>query len=104
MDELWRSLRIPAVTITIVLGAVVVVGLELLGLGWRGVAAEVYAPIQLPYVVSGSMLGIALIGTGLRLLSIHIDRVEAATERRQLAAVQRQALAMLAPSRGVDRT
>ena len=73
-------------------------GLELLLVGYHGVAAEVIEPAQLPYIVSGSLTGIALIGTGLRLLSIHVDRVEAATERRQLAAVQRETLRILAAS------
>ena len=96
MDELWRVLRDPKVTITIVLGLVVLAGVELLLVGYRGVAAEVIAPAQTPYVVSGSLLGLALIGTGLRLLSIHVDRVEAAAERRQLAAIQRETLRVLA--------
>lgn len=95
MDELWRLLRRPDVSTVIVLSAVVLGGLALLGLGYRGVASEVYAPAQLPYLASGSLLGVALIGTGLRLLSIHVDRVEAAAERRLLAAVQRDALLLL---------
>jgi hypothetical protein len=98
MDELWRLLRDPRVSTTVVLGAVVVAGLALIVVGYRGVAAEVYPPAQLPYVVSGSLIGIALLGTGLRLLSIHVDRVEAAAERRALAHVQREALRLLAAS------
>lgn len=104
MDELWRTLRDPKVTITIVLGLIVLAGLELLLVGYRGVAAEVIAPAQTPYMVSGSLLGIALVGTGLRLLAIHVDRVEAATERRQLAAIQREALRLLAAQQRSELT
>jgi hypothetical protein len=102
VDELWRVLRDPRVSTTVVLGLVTVAGLALIGVGYRGVAAEVYAPAQLPYVVSGSLVGIAVIGTGLRLLSIHVDRVEAAVERRALAAVQRDALRLLASSQAAQ--
>ena len=96
MDELWKVLRDPKVAIAIVLGGLVPVAFALLLLGYRGVAAEVNPAAETPYVVSGSIIGIALLGTALRLLAVHIDRVEAATERRQLAAVQRDALRLIA--------
>jgi len=102
VDELWRVLRDPKVSIALVLGAVVLAGLAVVLLGYRGVAAEVYAPAQTPWLISGSLLGLALMGTGLRLLSIHVDRVEAAAERQQLAAVQREVLRTLAATRTTD--
>lgn len=96
MDELWRMLRDPRLSTTVVLLAVVVAGFVLLLEGYRDVAAQVIAPAQTPYMISASLLGLALIGTGLRLLAIHVDRVEEATERRALAEVQREALRLLA--------
>src|SRR5688500_12576398 len=95
MDELWRVLRSPKVTTVMVLAALVVVGLAVVLLGYRAIAAEIYAPAQTPYLVSASIVGIAFVGTGLRLLAIHVDRVEEAVERRQLSALQEEALAIL---------
>ena len=102
MDELWRVLRSPKVSTLGVLSLVVLGGLTAILLGYQGVAAEVYPPAELPYFVSGSLIGIAMVGTGLRLLAIHVDRVEAATEREQLAAVQREALRLLAAGQRQD--
>jgi hypothetical protein len=96
MDELLRLLRSPKVSILAFLSVGVVAGFAVVLLGYQGVAAGVYAPAQTPYLVSGSLLGIAMIGTGLRLLAVHLDRVEAATEREQLASLQREALRLLA--------
>lgn len=79
-----------------VLGAMAVLGLALIGIGWRGVAASVLVVEQLPYLVSGGLVGTALIGAALALLSVHTDRVEAARERRDLADLQRDALRLLA--------
>ena len=95
MTELWRVLRDPRVSTTIVLGAVVVAGLALLALGWRGVAATLFVPFQVPYLVSGALLALAVIGIGLQLLTVHIDRTEAAEERRQTAELQREVLRLL---------
>ena len=96
MDELWRLLRSPKVSTLGVLALVVLSSFAVLLLGYQGVAAQVIPPAQTPYLISGSLLGIALLGTGLRLAAVHVDRVEAAIEREQLAAVQREALRLLA--------
>lgn len=96
MNELWTVLKDPRVSTTAVLAAAVLGGLALLGLGWRGAAATLLVPFQVPYLVSGAAVGLALAGSGLALLSVHIDRVEAAEERRQLAELQRDALRLLA--------
>lgn len=101
MNELWALLRDPRVSTSLVLAGAGVVGLGLIGLGWRGAAAALLVPFQVPYVVSGSVLGLALVGAPLVLLSVHLDRVEAAEERRQLGELQRDALRLLAAA--VDR-
>mgnify|MGYP000008680539 FL=1 len=96
MSEIWRILRDPRVSTTLVLAAVVVGGFALLGQGYRGAAATLFVPYQVPFLVSGAIAGLALVGAGLALLSIHLDRTEAAQERREVAALQRDVLRLLA--------
>ena len=96
MNELWRVLRDPRVSTTGALAAALVGGFLLVGLGYRSAAALAQVPFQLPYVVSGGMAGVAIVGTSLGLLSVHLDRVEAAEERRLLAELQREALLLRA--------
>ena len=95
MTELWRILRDPRVTTSLVLAAVVVLGFGLVGAGYRGAAALLFVPFQVPYLVSGAVAGLALVGTGLALLGVHLDRTEAAEERRQVASLQRDVLRLL---------
>ena len=95
MIELWRILRDPRVSTTLVLGAVVVAGLLLVSQGWRGAAGTLVVPYQVPYLVSGALAGIACAGAGLALLRVHLDRTEAAQERRETAALQREVLRLL---------
>lgn len=105
MNELWAVLRDPRVTTTLVLASVVVTGFGLLVLGYRGAAALLFVPFQVPYLVSGAVVGLALVGAGLALLLVHLNRTEAAEERRAVAALQRDALRLLsAASRGRERT
>lgn len=96
MSELWRILRDPRVTTSLVMAVVVVVGFVLIGAGYRGAAALLFVPFQVPYLVSGAVAGLALVGAGLGLLVVHLDRTEAAEERRAVAAVQRDVLRLLA--------
>jgi hypothetical protein len=95
MDDIWRALRDPRVSTTLVLGALVVAGFLLLVLGWHGVSATLFVVLQLPWAVSGSFAGVAIIGAGLALLITHLNRAEAAAERAQLAELQREALRAL---------
>jgi hypothetical protein len=95
VDDIWRVLRDPRISTTLVLGGVVVVGFLLLVLGWHGASATLYVALQLPWVISGSFTGIAVIGAGLALLTTHLSRAEAAAERAQLAELQREALRLL---------
>ncbi len=95
MSELWTILRDPRVSVSLVFAGFVVVGLALLGQGYRGVAATLVVPFQVPYLISGAFAGIALLGTGLALLIVHLDRTESALERQRVAQVQRGVLALL---------
>lgn len=96
MNELWRVLRDPRVTTTLVLSGLVVLGFGLIAAGYRGAAALLFVPFQVPYLVSGAVVGVAFVGIGLALLVVHLDRTEAAEERRAVAALQRDVLRLLA--------
>jgi hypothetical protein len=96
VTELWQMLRDPRLSTSLVLGAAVIGGLLLLAQGWRGVAGTLIVPFQLPYLVSGAVAGVALVGAALGLLRVHLDRVEAAEERRRTADLQRETLRLLA--------
>ena len=95
MDEIWRVLRDPRVSTTLVLASLGVGGLVLVALGWRGVAATLFVVLQLPWMVSGAFAGMALLGLALGLLMTHLERTEAAAERAALAELQRDALRLL---------
>lgn len=95
MNEVWAVLKDPRISTLLVLAATVAAGLGLIILGYRGAAATLIVPFQVPFLVSGAIAGLALVGSGLLLLSVHLDRVEAAEERRQLADLQRDALRLL---------
>lgn len=95
MSELWALLKDPRVSTTVVLSGTALAGLALLVMGYRGAAATLLVPFQVPYLVSGAVIGLALVGCALVLLSVHLDRAEAAEERRQLAELQRDALRLL---------
>lgn len=96
MMELWQMLRDPRLSTFLVLGSAAIGGLLLLAQGWRGVAATLVVPFQIPYLVSGAVAGVAVTGAALGLLRIHLDRVEAAEERRRTAELQRETLRLLA--------
>lgn len=105
MDEIWRVLRDPRVSTTLVFAVLAVAGFALVGLAWRGAAATLFVVLQLPWVVSGAFGGIALLGLALAGLMTHLDRTEAAAERAALADLQRDVLRMLsvATQRAADR-
>jgi NhaP-type Na+/H+ or K+/H+ antiporter len=103
MDDIWRVLRDPRISTTLALAALVVAGFLLLVLGWHGTSATLFVALQLPWVVSGSFAGIAVIGAGLALLMTHLDRAEAASERAELAELQREVLRLLATAAGRAR-
>lgn len=96
MNEIWKVLRDPRVSTTLVLGAVVVLGFGLIGQGYRGAAELLFVPYQVPFLVSGAMLGLAVVAAGIALLNVHLDRADAAEERRAIAELQRDVLRLLA--------
>jgi len=95
VDDIWRALRDPRVSITLAFAGLVLIGFVLVLLGWRGAADTLLVTLQLPWVLSGSFAGVAVIGGGLALLTTHFERADAAVERAQLAELQRESLRLL---------
>jgi hypothetical protein len=81
------ALREPAVRAAIVLAFLAVAGFLLLALAWRGSTGKDNAVLQLPWIISGGMVGLALIGGGCGLLDAHLGRREAAGRRAMLEDV-----------------
>jgi hypothetical protein len=79
---LVRFLRDPAFPGMVLMAGLVLAGLFALAYGWYGTARAIYVPLQFPEVVSGGLGGVALIGLGIGLLDVQIDRFHAARERR----------------------
>ena len=86
------SLLDPGVRAFVVLAGFVVAGFVMLALAWRGAAATVYVPLQLPWVVSGSLAGLAVVGMGLGGWSIHVARRQDAEHRDAVEALVRDAV------------
>jgi hypothetical protein len=92
VSELWRTLgailRDPRISASLVLGLLSATGLGFVLAAYWGTADEALVVFQLPYVVSGGLGGIALLGIGLSLLSTHLDRASRAEERQALAQIR----------------
>ena len=89
-----------------VCAAIIASGFLAIGLSWRGAAALLDLPLQLPYAVSGGAAGLALIVFGTGTAYVHVMRVAAAEESaaiddlgRRLALV---GVAIVVPSRTTD--
>lgn len=95
MSEIWAALRDPRVSTLLALSIGPLVGLAVVLLAYRGLASLLLVPLQVPFLVSGGFGGLALLGTSLGLLNAHVDRVDAAEERAQIAEVQRDVLLLL---------
>lgn len=95
MRQLWLVLREPRVSITLALGLGVLAGFAMIARAYGGLASLLFVPKQVPFLVSGGFAGILVIGTALLALRVHLDRVEAADERRELAELQKRVLRLL---------
>ena len=76
-----RLLRDPALPGLLLMSAMVLVGFGALVLGWRGAARTVYVALQLPHIASAALGGLALIGLGVGLFNLQMDRRYVAREQ-----------------------
>ena len=84
-------IRDPGLRAAATLFAAGLAGLVGVGLAWAGVAGKLSVPMQLPFVVSGGIGGVALTGAAWGMLAIHLERRAAACERAALETVVRDA-------------
>ncbi|MBW3661723.1 MAG: hypothetical protein KY469_01380 [Actinobacteria bacterium] len=91
----------PAYWATVIGAAMVLAGFAMLLLGWRGSAALLLVPLQLPYATSGGLAGLALVGCGAALLNVQVTRHLAAREHAHMGQVIRQATALMASAEPV---
>ncbi|HEU5033262.1 MAG TPA: hypothetical protein VFT62_00730 [Mycobacteriales bacterium] len=84
----WRD---PGVQALAVLAGLAAAGFVMLGLAWRGAARTVYVPLQSPWVLSGGLAGLALLGMALGAWSIHLGRRSDAEHRAVVEDVVREA-------------
>jgi hypothetical protein len=88
----WVALRRdPGIQAIVVLFLLAVAGFVMLALAWRGGARTPYVPLQLPWMVSGGMAGLALLGMALGAWSIHLGRRDDAEHRAQVDDLVREA-------------
>lgn len=66
-----------------VLGVIFVVGFVALGWSWHGAKHARYVPLQAPWVLSGGIAGISLIGLAIVSWHIFVARRDDEIERRE---------------------
>ena len=66
-------------------------GLLIIFFGWNGAASTDYVPAQFPYLISGGVVGIAVVVVGAAMILVQNFRTDMA---RLEAAVERVALAV----------
>ena len=75
----------PSSPVPVIVGIVVVgVGFLLIAIAWSKVAAQLNVALQLPYLVSAGITGLALVMVGLLVVNLSVKRQEAAERRQQL--------------------
>lgn len=66
------------------LAVIASVGVAMLVLAWRGVALSPYPPLELPWLLSGGLAGVALIGLAGCSATILLQRRDNAVHRARL--------------------
>jgi hypothetical protein len=94
-----RGLRDPFVASVVVLAILAVTGLVGVGVAWKGAAATLVVALQMPYLVSGAMGGLALLGFALGLVMVQTRRRAEAQRRADFDQVVRAAADLLAVAR-----
>lgn len=65
--------------------ALTVLGFVLIAIAWRQVAAETNVALQLPYLVSGGLTGLALVMVGVTVVNVAAKRRDAVLREQQTA-------------------
>ncbi len=65
-------------------GLLIVAGFVTIAVTWSAVAESLEVPLQVPYVLSGSFAGLAVIAVGLAVINVQATRRLNAIRRRQL--------------------
>jgi hypothetical protein len=99
VKRLRRALDDPFTVSVAVLVVLAAIGLAGIAVGWRGAAGSLVVSVQLPYIVSGVMGGLALLGFSLGLLMIQARRRQEARRRADFDRVVRAAADVLASAR-----
>jgi hypothetical protein len=94
-----KRLRDPFVASVVVLIALAAAGLVGLGVAWKGAAATLIVALQLPYIVSGAIGGLVLLGFALGLVLVQARRRDEAVRRAEFDRVVRAAADLLAAAR-----
>jgi hypothetical protein len=94
-----RLLRDPALPGLLLMSATILVGFGALFLGWRGAARTVYVALQLPHIASAAIGGLALIGLGVALFNLQMDRRYVAREQELTDEVIDEVAALVALAR-----
>ncbi|HEX3706434.1 MAG TPA: hypothetical protein VHV76_07355 [Mycobacteriales bacterium] len=79
-----------------VLAALVVAGFAIFGWSWHGAKHARYVPLQVPWVISGGLAGLALIGLSMVSWHIYLCRSDDADHRAEWDAFTREAIDVLA--------
>ena len=85
------AVRDPSAQSVIVLVLLALIGFAMLALAWRGGARTVYVPLQMPWLVSGGLAGLGLLGMALGAVSIHLSRRDDAAHRAEIEGLVRDA-------------
>ena len=75
--------------------ALLAAGFVTIAFGWRGTARSLSVPLQVPYLISGALVAIGLIGAGAILLNTQWERLSEAEERGAIAAMIDEAALLL---------
>ena len=88
------ALQDPGIQAVLVLAGMVVGAFVMLSLAWRGGARTMYVPLQLPWLLSGGLAGLAVLGMALGAWSIHLGRRQDAVHRAATEDLVRTAVEM----------
>lgn len=96
LRALGKALALPVVSTVLVLGGIGAAGLVAIALGWRGAAATEFVPFQVPFLVSGGLVGLALLVFALGMIDVHANRVLGAQRHADTNVAMREAVELLA--------